>query len=63
MDINELAAERRGLSARFNCKTKLDPKTGCIEWTAKTGREGYGRFRIGAKIHKRIGSHMKWPAG
>jgi hypothetical protein len=33
---------------RFTTKTRMDPETGCIEWTANISG-GYGRFSVGGK--------------
>ena len=34
---------------RFSQKHKLNAKTGCWEWTAGLGVQGYGRFKQGGK--------------
>jgi hypothetical protein len=34
---------------RFNEKWELDPATGCHMWTKGKDKDGYGKFRIGAR--------------
>lgn len=34
------------ITTRFFAKTRRDDETGCLLWTAGTGRFGYGRFAI-----------------
>ena len=36
-------------AVRFSQKHKLNAKTGCWEWTAGLGVQGYGRFKQGGK--------------
>ena len=36
-------------AVRFSQKHKLNAKTGCWEWTAGVGVQGYGRFKLGGK--------------
>ncbi len=40
-----------GVAARFWVKTKFDPDSGCINWTAgRNRRGGYGRFHLDGKL-------------
>ncbi len=38
------------LSARFTSKTRVNPVTGCHEWVAYRGRDGYGRYSVGGQM-------------
>ena len=45
--IGPMPKEARGrLVERFAGKTKLDPETGCVEWTGALTAGGYGHVRI-----------------
>lgn len=46
---------------RFYDKVKINPETGCHEWTAYKGRWGYGRFRVGGtcKLAHRVAWEME----
>lgn len=40
------------LLGRFWSKTRYDVETGCFNWLAyKNPRGGYGRFKVGGKLH------------
>lgn len=44
---------------RFFDKTKLNPETGCLEWTAGRGSAGYGAFKLGG--WGQLGAHRaRW---
>ena len=47
----ELAEPDYPLLARFWSKTRFDPDTNCIVWTADRNQKGYGRFRYQGKLH------------
>lgn len=46
---------------RFFDKTKLNPETGCLEWTACRNLRGYGKFRLNGKII--LAHRARWVLG
>ena len=43
---------------RFWSKTKRNPKTGCLDWTAAIHTEGYGSFKLDGK--RQLAHRVAW---
>lgn len=65
--VAALYVERGGMRERFFAKTRRDPASGCLLWTASRDRKGYGQFSIAtsqpASAHRVAWAlaHGRWP--
>lgn len=42
---------KKTIQERIESSSRLNESNGCIEWTKGVNRHGYGRIRVGSKIH------------
>lgn len=55
---NDPTLDWLSIGLRMAAKARLNPETGCLEWTGRLGTKGYGRFDVLLAGHHRSMPHL-----